>query len=679
MARTTTFETLFRIAAKWTGQAEVNKANRGIDSVERNAIQSSRHVQRAFGAMGSKIAGFGKIAGGVYAGVLGAAITGKIVRTGMAAVDAAMDVVAAQDTLGRALERNRKRYDMAGKSMDAAKQKLIDLAEKFEKTGFDAEDLEQGFAKLLDSMSPSQVAGFADEFSDIVAKIHGANASAEDMTDTATQMNLAILQGRPAILRRLNATKAEVKEFQKAKTVDERRLLLQKLANKLQGETQRVFNTTAGKVRQAKIQFGNLMETLGKPFADRAGEFAVIFSDLAVALAPLADKIAKRLVPAFSDFAKWLQENKTGIIEFVDGIFDTMARVPEVSKWAKGILDQIPVLFDLPKHWPAIKAFFVELWANTGKEFAELWPIISKFGKDLWANTLKEWEQLKKIVAWIDENIIKPIAALFDWLVQKISDTWAYITPRLEALALPTSAVGMGEAWKHRIPQAGDFTNTGGIPTTSYSTGSAVGGPDESQDRWTNRGYTSSGKNLTRGVVAVNPKIHPIGTVFRDKKTGEAFVAADKHGNVNPKVVDVYENPANYKASLGKGRDLQVVGRIPVPKTAAGIQEALKPFQNIKGPAAANTWPGGVKYKGEGITPGAGVKQLLKGINMRGRMEGASPTSLAMNSTININNATPAEGQAQGRAVARALQDPTRQLLAELRKAQNYEDRTRFG
>ena len=112
------------------------------------------------------------------------------------------------------------------------------------------------------------------------------------------------------------------------------------------------------------------------------------------------------------------------------------------------------------------------------------------------------------------------------------------------------------------------------------------------QDRWTNGGYTSTGPNLTRGVVAVNPKVHAIGTVFRDRKTGEAFVAADRHGNVNPRVENVFENPANYKAALAGQRDLQVVGKLDkVPKTKEGVQEALQKFHQRKGPAAADKDP----------------------------------------------------------------------------------------
>lgn len=97
-------------------------------------------------------------------------------------------------------------------------------------------------------------------------------------------------------------------------------------------------------------------------------------------------------------------------------------------------------------------------------------------------------------------------------------------------------------------------------PTTHYSTGAAVGGPDEMQDKWTNQGYSATGKNLAPGMVAVNPKAHPMGTVFEDADTGEVFIAGDKHGNSDPNVIDIYQPPDAYTGGKGQ-RNLRVIGR----------------------------------------------------------------------------------------------------------------------
>lgn len=129
----------------------------------------------------------------------------------------------------------------------------------------------------------------------------------------------------------------------------------------------------------------------------------------------------------------------------------------------------------------------------------------------------------------------------------------------------------------------------GATPVTHYSTGRAVGGPDESQDKWTNAGYTATGKNLTRGVVAVNPQVYPLGTILKDRQTGEVYLAADKHGNADPRVVDIYQEPDNYTREKGS-RTFDVIGRVDkVPGDAAGVQRLLSTFKagvtDGKGPA----------------------------------------------------------------------------------------------
>ena len=102
------------------------------------------------------------------------------------------------------------------------------------------------------------------------------------------------------------------------------------------------------------------------------------------------------------------------------------------------------------------------------------------------------------------------------------------------------------------------------VPTTTYSTGAAAGGLDELQDKWTNKGFTSTGENLSPGVVAVNPKVHPHGTVFRDPNTGEVFIAADSHGNEDPNVVDIYQEGTSYKPQKTT-RNFEIVGREKIP------------------------------------------------------------------------------------------------------------------
>jgi len=119
---------------------------------------------------------------------------------------------------------------------------------------------------------------------------------------------------------------------------------------------------------------------------------------------------------------------------------------------------------------------------------------------------------------------------------------------------------------------------------THYSLGRDVGGPDEMQDPDTNAGRTSTGTNLTPGVVAVNPKVYPLGSILRDADSGEVFLAADTHGNKDPRTVDIYQAPENYERKSGQRR-FHVVARLDkVPTTPEGVQTVLRAF----GSAPAN-------------------------------------------------------------------------------------------
>lgn len=120
-------------------------------------------------------------------------------------------------------------------------------------------------------------------------------------------------------------------------------------------------------------------------------------------------------------------------------------------------------------------------------------------------------------------------------------------------------------------------------PVTTYSIPKSVGGADENYDSGTARGVGSSENELSPGIVAVNPSVHPIGTIFKDTDTNQVFIAADKHGNKNPNVVDIYTPPSQYTGYSGN-RNLVPIGAIPsnqIPKTASGVRDLLSNYGNV--------------------------------------------------------------------------------------------------
>lgn len=128
---------------------------------------------------------------------------------------------------------------------------------------------------------------------------------------------------------------------------------------------------------------------------------------------------------------------------------------------------------------------------------------------------------------------------------------------------------------------AGPVATPEPTPVTFYSIGKSAGGADETEDKWTNRGYSSKGPNLTPGVVAVNDRVYPLGTILKDADSGQVFLATDRHGNKDANVVDVYVPPGNYKAAKVQRR-FEVVGKVDdIPDSAEGVRTLLANYGTV--------------------------------------------------------------------------------------------------
>ena len=111
---------------------------------------------------------------------------------------------------------------------------------------------------------------------------------------------------------------------------------------------------------------------------------------------------------------------------------------------------------------------------------------------------------------------------------------------------------------------------------------------------------------------------------------------ADRHGNRNSRVVDIYRSPGTYRGMSGH-RDLQVIGKMPVPKSSESLREKLKQFPNTS--------------------------------------RNQAPMSVNPVTNITINGVQPGKEHLVGSQVAQAMKDPTDRLLAQLKEARRRESR----
>lgn len=218
----------------------------------------------------------------------------------------------------------------------------------------------------------------------------------------------------------------------------------------------------------------------------------------------------------------------------------------------------------------------------------------------------------------------------------------------LEESTVPLTASADGE------PTSLANSRSVNVPYTVYSLPKKVGGTDERTDPYTEKGYSSAGKNLTPGIVAVNSSVYPLGTIFKDPSTGYVYIAADRHGNSNPNVIDFYLTPSQYRKINGT-TSLSVIGSIPesqVPGSADGIRNLLSQYGTVPPGESAEEWFAGNRQGlvDSGITPSSGEpteppqdtfinsNRDARNANAAGTSNGLTSASGSPNGTLSVPN-----------------------------------------
>ena len=717
---TTTFQTKFFIGAKYTGASEVAKANRGIDSVERNLK-----------GLGSKMAGVHKSMIGMGTAVKGAAAAfvglyavQKVSQLLHSSIDAAFGVAKAHDQLGASLERNKARLNMTAKSVAIQKKRFIDLAEAQEKAGgFDAEIMERGWSKLLDTMSPGQIERFSQSYSDMIAKITDGQPTEENVIAITQAYNMALKSGRPALLRKLNATKQEMEVFKKLKTQEERRLFLEKYMLKFQGETARQSQTTSGKIRQMTDAIGNLFETFGKPFVDRASSFADSFRRLAVGLGPLAEKIAGGLAPAFENFSKWIAGHGKEIVGFFESMVTGAGKVWDAVKDLWGLLDQVPVVFDVKKHAPAIKGFFgmlKEQWATSVTDTKTQWnTLVGNIQSGFAAAQKGAGEFRTAIIAQMDQTnaelpeplkkIYETITSWFKSAYDKVLEIWKPINQKLwegfsavppgQAIP-PTTGTGVGgtggEPGDYKPPWQAPTPATPPPPettATSPTTMSAAAAGSTAAALDAKLGGRLKGQGATIVAAAQRHHVDPyllasIAQIESAKGTSYSIRTRNAPvGMMDPKNPHRHQSFASLEAGIEAGAALLERGYIKQGRTTpASIGAKWAPPGASNDPNRTNAmWPGLVTKERARLMEGApkaepitSLNTTTRSLNKRSASSGFSPISLTLSPQTTINGASAGQEQALMRQHERILQNTNHEFINKLAEIQSDLARTTY-
>ena len=465
-----------------------------------------------------------------------------------------------------------------------------------------------------------------------------------------------------------------------------------------------------------------LIWLFGKVFVDNFENMVWVIKPVTFALGQLRDawpQIEAAAKAAFDFISKVIADNKAAW-----AIFSASLSTEAAAHWAK-----------IQEIWGAISTWFDE---NVIKKIAALWDWL--IGNSyLVDGAARGWEAIKeiwsKMASWFDDNVIKPISALWDWLWAKILPMWQGLNKAAATAQLPTAYSGGAR-------QAGDYVpewqggagggGGGGEPTGTMGPSTPNADIAKERERVMAQLQEPGMRELTAAVLAremggaeeradvleslVNRAVvtgkHPRALMgggsrsfYGPVRRGEVDALLRKGMSEN--ALKEYDKAA---AAVAAGRnrilgrtdqgminEVKPGGRIGVAgeyygfmglkgeKESAAYKQATK---MIKGPAEANTIPGGVRdAQGKGITPatpsnytpiqpaGASLRQMLQPINMRGRTEGASSTNIAaISPVLNFNGGT-GEPSAIGAQVVSAMQSSTKAMLAQLKAARAEEAR----
>jgi len=747
-----TFETQFRIGAKYTGGPEVAKATRDIGRVERSVRNLGTHLNRAR----KHFFDFGKVAAGAFAGFTAASIIGAAIRNMKSLTTAAFN---AADEVTRLREENERLLMSFGLSSQEAKEtekRLYAVAQAMQAVkggGHDAELMSKALVGLRKSLDEKVIIAHKEAISGYVTLLaDGAIPTIEHAQQAYADINNAILLGKSPIFKSLGWTKTHIKIFKEKSRADKERILLMEMERKGWHKlTEAFYKTDTGKMTYAMTVWGDLLEEMGDESAKQKGKIGEMLITL-----------AERLRPITKELGKWMGN--------------------KLAQW----------LTDINKNMPDIIKNFQIWW----KRLSTLWEIGQTFGKIWWKLFLGPgldllgrvldlivavWETIKgdwgAIPRWFNENVIKEIAILWDWLIgnsymvdgaragwEKIKDIWRLWADWFWVHVVDPISKMWGGLWTAGGAFRGGGGRFGGRGATGGwgDTGRAVGGSGAGSGVTDAGGGEpgSTGPNAaieaeraavmeelkdpaTRRLVAATIAQEQgsaagradvleslVNRAVRQKKSLRSLITGGFYGPYNrgtvnnalrrgmsPAAMEEFDkiaeevrrgrNAVKGRVDQGMINEVKRGGRIrvrgeyygfwgksdtnteayrqslrgvPTEKASDQQQQAIKMRKQAPKtltPSPEQNYVPLQPYPGQPGLQGttSSLRDMIRPMNMRGRTSGQVPQNIALSPVINVHGVPADRAGAVGDEVVRAMQDPSRRLIAQMKKSRADEQR----
>lgn len=694
-----TYETKFIIGAKFIGKPAFSQLDRAV----------ARSVKGVAGAMknfGSMFASFTASIGLATAAYVGFR---KVFDLGAASYEAASEVKKAYDIVRQANALLAKEGRLAAENVEKQTQETLAYAEALSKSGIDAETLAAGLAGLSRSFSSEEIKQAGKGWMDWMVKVHKGIPTMEQAAASSEKLADFVISGKVRSLEGLEISKEQREELTKLDTIEERRLGTLAMIAKQTGMLAEFLKTDLG-VAYTKQQAAEAnLEKIGKPLVEGMREYNLAMTDLYKALEPVSDLIAGELKIGMQDLSKWISENKESIVAWAKwGVEFAAARIKELItslqdcyKQAKWIWEHLVISFnDTKRQWLAIVDWLdAHIIKPTYWLFYWLWEKVDW----LWQKIVPQLEAAAPAVSAVGQGGV-----------------WQHRIPQASDFRGAGGGGGGG----------GGTTEAGGGGLGSIEPNAAIAAERaavmaELNDPEVRKlvaatiaqemGSTETRADVLESLVnrAVVKK-KSLRQLIEEGGRKSSFYGPYREGRVqaalargmSPEAMEEFDriaesvkqgrNRIKGRVDQGQTKEVAAPGRIHVGNEAYGFwnpatetntaayREANKLSEGptrAKAAAGEDTIPlerGAKYYPYEREQKGASLRKNLRGIDMKGRMGGASPTNIAMSPTINVNGVAPGSENLIAAKVDRVLRSNSRENLAQLRRDRNYDLRTGY-
>lgn len=270
-----------------------SEANNALNDTTGKAESSSNSIEKAFKKIGTAIVAYLSV--------------DKIKQFGQACVDAYDIQKLAETKLETVMKQRMKATDeqiQSVKDLTSAQQALGVVGDEVQISG--AQQLAT-FLENTDALNK-----LIPAMNNLAVQQNGVNVSSESMTSIANMMGKA-MQGSASALTRVGITLTEEQE-KLLTTGDEMQrasVLAQIITDNVGNMNEAFAQTDAGKIQQAKNDFGDLQEQIGAHLEPIIAKFYGTLDKIVLFIADNLDPTLENITNKAKDIKTWIEEHKT--------------------------------------------------------------------------------------------------------------------------------------------------------------------------------------------------------------------------------------------------------------------------------------------------------------------------------------------------------------------------------